>query len=373
MKHAFFALALVMMAFVAPAQEIMKLSNPVASQDKEGWTGNVAVSSFVRLEDAEFAIAPRAFDQNLQGLMTKVKFYRNPYEEYNTTSYTLKIYERPNLVLVNESLGLYDLNSCGELVYEQSFTSTTTGWDEVELVEPYLITDDDFWVSIKMNGLGTVVIGNENNASEGDYFYTKMYEYVNYWSYSYFFNSAYDYILYDCGLAVYTTELNNCNPPTDLQGEYIWHEEEDFGVMLSWKAPEGNPEYYRVYRTWPNSCPAVVAEPTELYYYDDVVVPGMEYIYRVTAVYADGCESEPAETYVIVTGVGECSDKVSVYPNPSNGMITVCVDGSQTIDIYDCTGHLVYTFDANGQTTLSLNSGVYFLVAGSRVEKVVVK
>ena len=143
--------------------------------------------------------------------------------------------------------------------------------------------------------------------------------------------------------------------------------------MLSWKAPEGNPEYYRVYRTWPNSCPAVVAETTELYYYDDVVVPGMEYIYRVTAVYADGCESEPAETYVIVTGVGENTDMVRVYPNPSNGMVSICTSESQTVKIFDATGRLVYAAEVNGQTVLSLNSGVYFVVTVNSVEKIMVK
>ena len=356
-------------------QEIIKLDNVEAATEKDGWVGNLNVSSFTRLEDAKFVISPRHVDPNISGRITQLKFYYHPYQEYNTTSFTLKIFEGVQLEEYNHSLDLYYYSSCGEEVYSQDFTAAGDGWFTVDLDVPYQIPEGEFWIGAEMHGMGTLAFGNENNAVLGDYYYTEMYEYNWYWKPTYFFNSMYDYILYSSGLAVYVEEDNACLPPTDLVGEYTWNGEDDFGVSLSWKAPQNSsPVHYNVYRLWEQSCPAVIAEPTSASYFDDVVVPGMTYIYEVTAVYADGCESEPVTTQVLVTSTDEHEvASTIVYPNPSSGVVNVVTDGSQTVEIFDLTGRLVLSEKVNGQISFDLVSGLYFVKVGGMVQKLVVK
>jgi len=73
---------------------------------------------------------------------------------------------------------------------------------------------------------------------------------------------------------------------------------------------------------------------------------------------------------------------VSVYPNPSEGVVTVSnVNNTEnTIVVYDMVGNVVYTTSANSSTTIDLSSngtGVYMVKVsnenGSIVERVVIK
>ena len=75
-------------------------------------------------------------------------------------------------------------------------------------------------------------------------------------------------------------------------------------------------------------------------------------------------------------------DGVSVYPNPSEGMITVSNENNtdNTVVVYDMVGNVVYTTSANSSTTIDLSSngtGIYLVKVsnenGSIVERVVIK
>lgn len=216
-KHLLLIIATLVMSLSMFSQNVISLEKPEISNAKEGWTGNQNVSQFVRLQDTEFAIAPHAIDPNLIGIMTKVKFYRNPYQDYNTNSYAIKIYENIDLQLVDPSQGLYDISSSGDLVYEQSFICDGTGWQEIELETQYELPEGDFWVSLRVNGMGTVVIGDEGNAIEGEYFYIDMLNYANYWRHTYFFNTSQNYVLFSCGLAIYTEDdTQSCGEINDV-------------------------------------------------------------------------------------------------------------------------------------------------------------
>ncbi len=82
-------------------------------------------------------------------------------------------------------------------------------------------------------------------------------------------------------------------------------------------------------------------------------------------------------------GLGENSlEGVSVYPNPSEGVITVSNTNNteNTIVVYDMVGSVVYSTSANASTTIDLSSngtGVYMVKVsnenGSIVERVVIK
>ena len=321
------------------------ISSSAFAQSKNGWTGNDDITLFTRLEDAEFVIVPRAIDPDLDGIMTKVKFYRYPYEEYNTNSYALKIYENINLQLVDPSQGLYDISSSGDLVYEQAFICDITGWQEIELDTPYQLPEGDFWVSIKMNGLGTLVFGGENAAVEGQYFYMDMLNYTYYWRHTYFINSFYNEVLYSCGMGIYTEDApQSCEAPSNFNGEYTWIAAE-LGVNLHWDNPEADGlDHINVFRGESLENMEQIAEVSaENNSYFDVITeePG-DYYYQIAAVYEDGCVSDFVTLYVSTTGVGEeASLDYKVYPNPTKGIVTIEADLLQNIEIYDNIGRMI--------------------------------
>lgn len=198
-----FALLLCGNLLYSQNHEILPLDEPTTLSVKEGWVGNTNVSMVTRLEDAEYVIAPRQIEPQINGSVTAVKFYHYPYQEYNTTSYTIKIYEGAQLQWYDQSRRLYEYSSCGQLVYSQDYTASGEGWQTVELDTVYTIPDGEFWVGVQMHGLGTVVFGDESNAVEGQYFFTEMYDYNWYWSPTYFYNSSlYQDVLYSLGLAI---------------------------------------------------------------------------------------------------------------------------------------------------------------------------
>ena len=202
MKKVLFAVIALLFWEFSFGQEIIKLDEVQPTTEKDGWVGNLNVTNFTRLENVKFVISPRHVDPDISGQITQLKFYYHPYQEYNTNSFTLKIFEGVHLEEYNAGLDLYYYSSCGEEVYSQDFTASGDGWFIVDLDVPYQIPEGEFWIGAEMHGMGTLAFGDENNAIRGDYFYTEMYEYDWYWKPTYFFNSMYDYILYSSGLAV---------------------------------------------------------------------------------------------------------------------------------------------------------------------------
>ena len=138
-----------------------------------------------------------------------------------------------------------------------------------------------------------------------------------------------------------------CLAPENLEGEYIFNmEEEQFGVMLKWDAPETQPLHYNLYRSDFSTKEEIIIEVAgdATSYYDESGVG--QYKYQLTAVY-ENCESEFA-----LTPNGE--DYVIIY-----------VTGIQenTMDEIDA---IVRIYNANGQclnakTTDELSTGIYIL------------
>ncbi len=72
------------------------------------------------------------------------------------------------------------------------------------------------------------------------------------------------------------------------------------------------------------------------------------------------------------------NNKVSVYPNPSNGIFTVTTEEKGTLEIFDIKGKVINTQNINGSTQVELDiAGLYFIRIsnenGSTVSRVVVK
>ena len=138
-----------------------------------------------------------------------------------------------------------------------------------------------------------------------------------------------------------------CLAPENFEGEYIYNmEEEQFGVMLKWDAPETQPLHYNLYRSDFSTKEEIIIEVAgdATSYYDESGVG--QYKYQLTAVY-ENCESE-----FTLTPNGE--DYVIIY-----------VTGIQenTMDEIDA---IVRIYNANGQclnakTTDELSTGIYIL------------
>jgi len=138
-----------------------------------------------------------------------------------------------------------------------------------------------------------------------------------------------------------------CLPPTNFEGLYVYDDEiQEFGVMLTWDAPETQPLHYNLYRydlsVKDNIVIEVPGDATS--YYDEAALGS--YKYQLTAVYEE-CESEFAltiygEDHVIVevTGIAE---------NESEDIVT-------PISIYTMTGQRL-----NAVTLEELSNGIYVI------------
>ena len=149
------------------------------------------------------------------------------------------------------------------------------------------------------------------------------------------------------GTMGYIEPILPCLAPENFAGEYVYNEEDQtFGALLTWDAPETQPLWYQLYITLPdgNTFTAEV-EPTETEYYHEMTVAAT-ITYRLIAIY-EYCESDYAltpdgEDYVtvVVTGIEE---------NTNDSIVTV-------LNVYNMNGQRIAVSDMN-----ELNTGVYVI------------
>ena len=131
---------------------------------------------------------------------------------------------------------------------------------------------------------------------------------------------------------------------------------------------------YNIYRSTDNVDYVLIAtvdgDVTE--YFD---APGAgTYYYQVTALYADGCESDPAisgenpeQDYVVVgvTGVGENSDNVNLFPNPTKGNVTIQAMNMHRITVVSVLGQVVFDTELDQDEYVlnmsKFNTGMYMV------------
>ena len=108
------------------------------------------------------------------------------------------------------------------------------------------------------------------------------------------------------------------------------------------------------------------------------------YSYKLTAEYHfDGqvCTSEPVYATVEVTNVNETSCTVNLFPNPTNGEVTLSGEGLSQVRIVNAYGQTVYNADLEGdQVRIDLSQmgkGIYMMHieanGGHAVRKIVVE
>ena len=183
---------------------------------------------------------------------------------------------------------------------------------------------------------------------------------------------------------IFLTYNNNCEesplacyPVQNLQGEYQWHDYDEYGAYITWERPEitANLHHFRVvrsidaYKTGDELIAEIPYDGSNNYeYFDNTfeLVQGNVY-YSVNCVYIRGeeqCESEYWDVMIGITDVEENTANVSLYPNPTNGLLNIEGQGMMHISVSNMLGQRLMETSAEGDVTLDLNryeSGFYIL------------
>ena len=174
---------------------------------------------------------------------------------------------------------------------------------------------------------------------------------------------------------VFMTYENNCEeaplacyPVENLDGQYLWNTEEEYGAYLTWDSPEITTylDHFNVYRVEAiNKDEEPIAEIhyTGVMHYEffDNLVENQwgGYGYWVTSIYVkndEKCESTDEAVSITVTDVEENIDsKIQVYPNPTNGLLNVSGNGAMQITVNNLLGQTLSETLAEGNATLDLS------------------
>ncbi len=183
---------------------------------------------------------------------------------------------------------------------------------------------------------------------------------------------------------IFMTYENNCEeaplacyPVQNLDGEYLWNTEEEYGAYLTWDSPEITTylNHFNVYRAEAiNKDEEPIAEipytgAMHYEFFDNLIENQCGgYGYWVTSVYVkndDNCESADEAVSITVTDVKENADsKIHVYPNPTNGMLNIEGQGTMLISISNLLGQTLQETTAEGNIVLDMSrfeSGMYLI------------
>jgi hypothetical protein len=163
----------------------------------------------------------------------------------------------------------------------------------------------------------------------------------------------------------------NCN-------DMFYLDVDDIQLTSGAKAMRDGLTKYNVYRSTDNSNYTLIGEVPyvagQTYYeYIDTPASAGTYYYQVTAFYGD-CESQPAvsgqypdQNYVVagVTGLNENDGNVALFPNPTNGNVTIQAQGMSRITVVSVLGQVVYDTELEAdEFTLNMaqfNAGMYMV------------
>jgi hypothetical protein len=168
--------------------------------------------------------------------------------------------------------------------------------------------------------------------------------------------------------------FNPCDIPLELTGIA---EEKD--AILTWSLPNNNYSLlgYNIYRDEIKINDALIVDNE----YRDKDLENATYIYQLTAVYEALCEeSNFTEGVAVLINLGisdVLNDGYKIYPNPTNGNVTIEGKGLTCIELYDIHGRLLAYYD-NLKDILHLDvnnfaNGLYFVKLYSETNMMVAK
>ena len=232
----------------------------------------------------------------------------------------------------------------GMLVHSQDFTTTgTLDWMYVDLTAPLPIDPtQNLWITFHQNGLDFPVTGSADSGNpNGRWISTNGIDWID----------------------AATANLN-----------FTWMIR---GFVTNQAKGGSTIAKYNVYRSNDNTDYSLVGsvnaiEGVNYYEYYDQIAAG-EYYYQVRAEYTSGCESEPAQSeaapendYIVVnvTSVAENSP-IALYPNPTNGYITISAQNINRVTVLSVLGQVVYDAQVEGNEIMvnmaQFNTGVYMV------------
>ena len=185
--------------------------------------------------------------------------------------------------------------------------------------------------------------------------------------------------------AIAVIEDPTCPKPENYTGAYYW-EDNEFGVRLAWDKAEYTYtlDRFEIYRSTDNNefilVNRIVNTPSITHYECmDVLEEAGNYVYRIIAFYQNGCESDPEDIEITVTSVDDQNlGYVSLYPNPTNGIVNVKADGLKRLQIVNMMGQVLSSQEVNeDEVTIDLSSfdkGMYLVIVttgqGTIVKKI---
>ena len=123
--------------------------------------------------------------------------------------------------------------------------------------------------------------------------------------------------------------------------------------------------------------------------YTDNAIQGVNQYYKVTAVNTvaggETCESNPAMAvdgihdyiHVSTDGIAEIDSNVSVYPNPTNGIVNINAEGLKNIVVMNTLGQKIFETAENQVDLSQFGTGLFMLrietEQGSSVQRIMVK
>ena len=182
-----------------------------------------------------------------------------------------------------------------------------------------------------------------------------------------------------------------CYPVQNLEGEYQWHNSEEFGAYISWDRPDSTSylHHFKVLRsTGVFKDEELIAEipydgNNSYEYFDNTydLIQGEWVVYSVNCVYIRGeeqCESEWWDVGFWITDIEENIDeRINVYPNPTNGLLNVNGNGMMHITVSNMLGQRQIETTAQDNAVIDLNNysqGIYIVRIetsnGVKVQKV---
>ncbi|MBO7652297.1 MAG: T9SS type A sorting domain-containing protein [Bacteroidales bacterium] len=265
MKKFYMILAALLIGSVCFAQNLNvpfhKMDNPVNGAERSAWVGSQAVEG-AATTSLEYAIAPKQFDANISGNITKVKFYHeiNEEDEVTNTSYTIKIYDNINLTALYPGYPYYQESSCGTAAYTQVVTPTQEGWQEVTLNTPFAVPTGEFWVAVEPNN-GTCVLplGGSASAVDGQSF--MKYSFSQ--SMTAWITPTFNNTLYTIALAIYVDDGGAEQVISDFEAKIFGgFNEEHYLISAPTEYSIGTSDNLVIYPFFTNNGPSVATSGT---------------------------------------------------------------------------------------------------------------
>ena len=155
----------------------------------------------------------------------------------------------------------------------------------------------------------------------------------------------------------------DCQPVFNLEGVYEWHNEEEYGALLTWDW-DGNEDEFVRYEIYNNTM--LITTIGDLNYksiffaFDSPATMDFEVSVLYRRESGEQCTSDPVSVTVEVTSIPENGIGYSLYPNPASDHFTI--EGKvKEVKVFDALGQMVYQGEDNTVEVATWPQGVYFV------------